>query len=328
MIKPYATILYNGGIQEQCRMWKRGLESLGHEVICYDSWSNIDWIKVDIVLFMWYGKLLLDYVKLLKRFDNLKFAIAPIIDYTGGMFRFIIKSRFDGSLKLRYYKHFHDFYAIRNEFFCFLVRSEHEKRFLTVGFKVDESKVHIVPLSYRISVPKIDFSEKEDFCLHVSRLSDPGKNVERLINAAKKYGFSLKLAGSLNGEKEQNWLHSIIGGYKNIEYVGRPNDIELFDLYAKAKVFALPSLVEGVGMVAMEAALYGCEIVLTNLGAPKEYYKGRAYLVNPLDIDEIGQAIVETLKNGKSQPELSKFIKEEYSLEHCSVLLSNALNDL
>lgn len=328
MIKPYATILYNGGIQEQCRMWKRGLESLGHEVICYDSWSNIDWIKVDIVLFMWYGKLLLDYVKLLKRFDNLKFAIAPIIDYTGGMFRFIIKSRFDGSLKLRYYKHFHDFYAIRNEFFCFLVRSEHEKRFLTVGFKVDESKVHIVPLSYRISIPQMDFSKKEGFCLHVSRLSDPGKNVERLINAAKKYGFSLKLAGSLNGEKEQNWLHSIIGGYKNIEYVGRPNDIELLDLYAKAKVFALPSLVEGVGMVAMEAALYGCEIVLTNLGAPKEYYKGRAYLVNPLDIDEIGQAIVETLKNGKSQPELSKFIKEEYSLEHCSVLLSNALNDL
>lgn len=30
-------------------------------------------------------------------------------------------------------------------------------------------------------------------------------------------------------------------------------------------------------MVALEAAAYGCEIVLTNYGAPKEYYGGGQY---------------------------------------------------
>ena len=40
-------------------------------------------------------------------------------------------------------------------------------------------------------------------------------------------------------------------------------------------------------MVALEAAAQGAEIVLTNDGAPKDYYKGRAYLVNPKSVDEI-----------------------------------------
>ncbi len=324
IIRPYATIIFRGGIQEQARMWRLGLENLGHEVIFYDSWSNIEWNKVDVVLFMWTGKLLYDYVQLLKRYKNIKLAIAPIIDYTGNMTQFIIRSRYFGSTKLKFYKPYHDFYALRNDFSCFLVRSEHEKKFITIGFNVDESKVHIVPLSYRIEVPELDFSSKENYCLHVSRLSDPGKNVERLVYAAKKYNFKLKLAGGLSDENEQKWLHQLIDGYSNIEYVGHPNDTILFELYTKAKVFALPSIVEGVGMVAMEASVFGCEIVLTNLGAPKEYYNGRALLVNPLNIDEIGNSILKALK-GYSQPELRDYITRQYSQERCSKMLENVL---
>lgn len=61
------------------------------------------------------------------------------------------------------------------------------------------------------------------------------------------------------------------------------------------------SLQEGVGMVALEAAAYGCEIVLTNYGAPKEYYGGRAILVNPMNVDEIGEAIMTAMNRGYAQ---------------------------
>jgi len=181
-----------------------------------------------------------------------------------------------------------------------------------------------VPLSIR--TPFIDyFPEKEKFCFHSSRLAAKNKNVERLINAAKKYKFELVLAGFLNGDKERDWLENLISGYDNISYVGLLSEEDLIKYYQKAKVFALPSTNEGVGMVALEAASYGCEIVLTNIDAPKYYYKGRAYLVDPYNVDDIGLKILEAMEHGDKQPELKSFVEKEYSLEKCSRLLHDAL---
>ena len=103
------------------------------------------------------------------------------------------------------------------------------------------------------------------------------------------------------------------------------SDEELIAYYKKCKVFALPSLLEGVGMVALEAAAYGAEIVLTNIGAPKEYWDGHAELVNPYNIDEIGKAIVKCLNKDLSQSSMLDFIKENYSLEACTRKLIEAL---
>lgn len=80
----------------------------------------------------------------------------------------------------------------------------------------------------------------------------------------------------------------------------------------------MPSIIEGVGFVALEAAAYGAEIVLTNIGAPKEYYDGRAFLVSPYRVDEIGIAICEALEKGKAQPELQKYIIDNYSFKTLS----------
>lgn len=324
IIWPFAYTKYYGGVQAQTRMWKSCLEKLGHNVKLHNNESETDWTKIDVVLFMWYGKLLFDYVQMLKSYSNLRLVIAPIIDYTGTMFSFILRSRLYGSIMLRYHKELHDFYSVRNLISCYLVRSEHEKMFLTKGFGLSDDKIHIVPLSYRINEPKIDLSKKENFCLHVSRLAFPGKNVRRLIEAAKQYHFDLKLAGALNGKSEYEWLASAIGEAKNIEYIGRPSDTELMEWYNRAKVFALPSFVEGVGMVAMEAAIYGCEIVLTNIGGPQEYYDGRAILVNPHSLTDIGEGVLKAMK-GYAQPELKTYIENNYNERLCSKLLEQAL---
>jgi glycosyltransferase involved in cell wall biosynthesis len=156
--------------------------------------------------------------------------------------------------------------------------------------------------------------KKENFCFHCSRLRAENKNVPRLITAAKKFGFQLKLAGALHGKEDEKWLKDLIGNSSNIEYVGMISDEELISYYKRCKVFALPSLVEGVGMVALEAATQGAEIVLTNDGAPKDYYQGRAYLVNPRSVDEIGQACLLALKGGK-QPELLDFMHKHDGLD-------------
>jgi len=104
---------------------------------------------------------------------------------------------------------------------------------------------------------------------------------------------------------------------ENITYLGRVNDETLINLYKKAKVFALPSTNEGVGMVALDAALYGCEIVVTKIGGPSEYYNNMAYKVNPYSVDEIGQAVIKAMYQSGFQPKLQEYIQQEYSLSNC-----------
>ena len=165
--------------------------------------------------------------------------------------------------------------------------------------------------------------------MHFSRLSADNKNVARLVEAAKKYGFQLKLGGIINGKGEETWLHKQIDDADNIEYIGMVSDDKLKEWYKRAKVFALPSLVEGVGMVALEAAGYGSEIVLTKVGAPKEYYDGRACLVDPYSVDDIGKS-VQRCMNGefKAQPELMGYIEKNYSLQACTQKIVDALKTM
>ena len=78
-------------------------------------------------------------------------------------------------------------------------------------------------------------------------------------------------------------------------------------------------------MVAMEAAAFGAEVVLTNLGAPKEYWHGHAELVNPYSVDEIGKAVTKCLNKDFSKSSMIDFIRKNYSLEACSRKLQAAL---
>lgn len=323
-----ATINNYGGQKVQGRMWKEGLEALGHSVDLISPFNVYEWNSYDRFIILGIGNLVYDYVQLLKRFGQAQLVSAPIIDWPKSIRSFRMRAKYIGCQRLKIHKPLNDYYVCRNEFSSFLVRSEHEKLFLTEGLGVNENRVHLVPISLRFStseITPIDFGQKDNFCLHVSRLASYEKNVSRLILAAKKYKFNLVLAGTINGAQEQRWLDDQICNSSNIQYVGRLSDKELNDYYRRAKVFALPSLIEGVGMVALEAAVQGAEIVLTNLGAPKEYYDGRAFLVNPLDVDEIGKAVCSALESGKSQPELREFILKNYSFERCSQMLSDVL---
>ena len=322
-----AVLAYSGGVPVQGRMWKDGLEQNGDKVDLIDVWNKWDWDSYDFIIFLGQGPLLSQYVSLLEPYKHPKLISAPIIDWSKSLLDFKIRCRYFGNAKLHIHGHAHEYYLLRKKFDGFLARSEFEKKFIVEGLGVSSEKVRVVPLSMRFSADgtSIDFTKKEDFCLHVSRLAFYGKNVARIVQAAKKYKFNLKLAGSIFGENEKAWLDNLIADAPNIEYVGYLSDDELRQLYKRAKVFALPSIIEGVGFVALEAAVYGAEIVLTDIGAPKEYYDGRAELVSPYDVDAIGQAVCKLMSKGKSQPELRQHILNNYSFDILSKYLHDTL---
>lgn len=329
-IIPFANIDFSGGVTVQGRMWKEGLEKLGNDVDLINAWDKFEWNSYDYIIILRTGKLLVDYVKSIKKFNRVKLVCAPIIDYHKSFQRFLLTCKYLGSKRFRIYNQYHDLYSCRNLFDCYLVRSNFEGRFLYDGMKISKDKVFTLPLSYRIPleyINQINYKAKENFCFHSSRLAFSGKNVERLIKAAIKYEFKLVLAGSINGDLEKEWLNSLIRGYDNIEYVGWLSDDDLYSYYRRAKVFALPSIVEGVGMVALEAAMFGCDIILTNIGAPKEYFNNMAYLVNPYDIDDIGRSIQNVLNGNTFQPYLREHILETNNADSCIRSLDKVLRD-
>lgn len=314
----------NGGVRMQGVMWHDGLVAAGHECDLIDFWKVYDWESYDAIIVLGYGGFIRNLTNGLRPLCK-KMVFAPIVDPWWNIPIYKFFAKYWGNHKhFGLTSRFHDLYLSAKKYDIFLTRSEFESKYVHKCLDVPVDLIKIVPLQVRTPI-RDDMPKKDDFVLHVSRLHSENKNVPRLIQAAIKYNFNLKLAGYLGGEEEKQWLKNQIDGHANIEYMGEVSDKSLIKLYDRAKVFALPSIKEGVGMVALEAAARGCEIVLTNDGAPKEYYKGLAYLVNPTSVDDIGKACIEALERGNKQPQLLHFVKEQYSPEACINKLLEAI---
>lgn len=324
--KPTVSVSSVCGVKVQGKMWRDGLVALGHDVDLINIWDDYDWDSYDWLIMMGYGGNFRDssraFGKLVKRV-----ALAPIIDPDSGYAKYKFFTKYWGNQKyMGLSSRFHDLYLNKDIYKLWLVRSDFEKSYVTKCLEIDDSLIDLVPLQYR--VPSCEtMPPKENFCFHASRLGASNKNVPRLVEAAKKYRFSLILAGLLASAEEKQWLHNMIDGCANIKYIGQLADDELLSYYRRCKVFALPSITEGVGMVALEAAANGAEIVLTNDGGPKYYLKNHAEIINPYSVDDIGRAVVKLMNKNIYQPELLDYMKNNFSAEACSKKLEKALMD-
>lgn len=329
-IQSHPIIVPSDGVLSQAKTWKKLLELRGHEVHLINMWEENNWRSFDVILFFGFSHYTENCIMWLKDI-NPNFVVAPILDPAyDNVNLYKIYSRI-GCERLHLSNHF---YALRKTvpyIKLFLARSEYEKRFLTQGWNICDSKIAIVPLSYSPMIEEhICETEytKEPFCLHISLLADERKNVKRLIEAAKKYNFKLILGGKLRNKKEEELLQSWIANAPNIEYKGFLSTEQISDLYSRAKVFALPSIKEGVGIVALDAAIMGCDVVVTSIGGPKEYYAQMAKTVNSYSVDEIGKAICFFLKGNTFQPQLKEYIQQNYSLDIIAEKLELSLKSI
>ena len=324
-ILAYPFITPANGIISQALAWKKGLEDLKHEVCLISPWQYCDWKSFDVIHYFGFSSYMRHQIECFKGIHS-NIVVSPILDPEYPVWAYKIYSHW-GCDHLKLTNYYHSFHQIKKSIKVVLARSEFEKKYLVHGFGFPESICKIVPLSFDMEpVPKQ--IQKEPFCFHCSLLADKRKNVRRLIEAARKYKFKLILGGHLRNEQEKQMLNKWIGGAENIEYLGFLSRMKMIDLYTRARVFALPSTNEGVGIVALEAASLGCDIVLTSLGGPLEYYKGLAQTVNPYSVDEIGEAIVYLMNKASSQPELSEMIRSSYSHSNVGLILEQIYQNL
>ena len=307
------------GSKMQAEIWIKELERKGHHVERINPWGHYNWKKFNIIHVFGFGLWNYDQIHWGSGL-NPNFVFSPIIDTNTPMWQYKLATHL-GCDKLRLFSQNYALRKLKNDIKLFFARTEFEAKYLREGYGISDEKIALVPLSYRETHydPTI---KKEPFCLFVGTMTQPRKNVPRLIEAAKRYKFHLKLAGNMGNNESQKELNRLIDNAPNIEALGFVSDDELSNLYNRAKVFALPSINEGVGLVALEAAMHECNIVITNLGGPKEYYPtGMAELVDPYNVDDIGKAILRAMNDNKSQPSLRMHLEKSYNVSYCTDLL-------
>jgi hypothetical protein len=291
IITPSAIVSGNSnGIKSQALSYQKILENNNHNVININNWEHYNFREFDAIHFFGNGTWMLPIVKRLSDINNNIF-ISPIIDSNTPNFIYYLYSLI-GFSKLKLATPSYSLTEISKYIKGFVVRSNYE--FDKVKLLTSKHKIFKIGLAIPERV-NIDFLNKKQFCLHVSSIHQKRKNVIRLIRASKKYNFKLILAGSTGSKEQFKSLQDEISDSPNIIVKGFVTAVELDKLYTEAKVFALPSLREGVGIVALDAAMKGCNIVITERGGGKEFYNDYAYTVNPKSVNEIGNAVMKSM---------------------------------
>jgi glycosyltransferase involved in cell wall biosynthesis len=150
----------------------------------------------------------------------------------------------------------------------------------------------------------------------------PGKGIEYLIDAfslvqEKQRDVQLVLVG--DGPRK-NYIKDMItkkGLTSKVRIIDFIENIRLFELYNRSKIFVLPSLMEGVPRTLLEAMACGIPVIVTKLPHLERIIHGSGYTIPPKDPVSLAEKINLILDNDGLASELGsngiKVIERNYS---------------
>jgi glycosyltransferase involved in cell wall biosynthesis len=165
---------------------------------------------------------------------------------------------------------------------------------------VAEQRVRVVHHGCGASASLASFaSEREPVILHVGAIQKR-KNIARLVEAFESLdtGWKLVLAGS-QGYGAEEILARIRASKAagRIVVTGYVTERQLTEWYARASIFAFPSLDEGFGMPVLEAMAAGVPVVTSDRSALPEVAGNAAILVDPEEPEALREALRRLMTN-------------------------------
>lgn len=181
--------------------------------------------------------------------------------------------------------------------------------YLGVGEEfVKKEEVEVEYLYDKFSIPR-----NKKILMYVGNLK-PHKNLERLLIAfsqmENKQDYCMLLIGKAFEKYnvlEQKEKELGIDDY--ILHTGMVNQEELVDLYNLADLFVFPSLYEGFGIPVLEALACGTPVICSNTSSLPEVGSECVNYFNPVDVEQIMQAIQDNINRKSNREIMSRNIK-------------------
>lgn len=151
---------------------------------------------------------------------------------------------------------------------------------------------------------KQQYNLPEKFMLYLGNV-EPRKNIESILeayiffrNENPEKNIGLVIAGS------SAWKNKIVKTMaqnchykKDIYFLGYVKNEDKPYLYNLAEIFLFPSFYEGFGFPPLEAAACGTPVITSNTSSLPEIMRENAILINPHDITELKDAMLQILQD-------------------------------
>ncbi len=193
--------------------------------------------------------------------------------------------------------------------------SENTKQDIVNYLGTSPEKITVIPLAAsdvfrkisdqaELNRVRLKYDLPKDYILFVGTV-EPRKNLERLLLAYKQVLDRRKdLPHHLVVVGKLGWQYDgIMQSYhrlrlkQRINFLGYVDEADLPFLYNSADAFVYPSLYEGFGLPVLEAMSCGVPVITSNVSSLPEVAGDSCYLVDPLCVEELADAIELVLEN-------------------------------
>jgi polysaccharide pyruvyl transferase CsaB len=196
-----------------------------------------------------------------------------------------------------------------------LPNSEAERDLLVRNFGIAAEQCRVVPNAvddrFFDGTPDAFVSQHglRDFVLCVGRI-ELRKNQYALLAALEGTELPLVLVGPAVDEEYLERCRS--HATTRVTFIPQMPHELLPSAYAAARVHVLPSWYDTPGLVSLEAAAAGCNIVSTDRGSAREYFGDLAWYCSPDDVDSIRGAVIAAWEAPKSG-RLRERVRDSYT---------------
>ena len=221
--------------------------------------------------------------------------------------------------------------------------SESTKRDLLRFYKMDESKITVIPLGVgsefvKKSPCEIDYlyekfnlPRNKKILLYVGNLL-PHKNLNGLLEGFAqmkgKENCQLLLVGKAFSGRTTATREKELGLESLTTHVGMVSQEDLVAFYNLADLFVLPSLYEGFGLPVLEALACGTPVICSNTSSLPEVGGNVAKYFDPKDATSIARALENSIHDkGKYDAEIKEWVSN-FTWEKCAEKIRRVATEL
>ncbi len=321
-VVPQNMALVNGGIKTQAIQTISAVQRHGVKPIFLQPWEAINEHEIDLVHIFHAGA---ETYELARKFNehSKPILLSPVF-FTRHKAAIIRRSRKLEAFTGKWFKGIRTDYSVKASVCSFATQiapnTKAEADLIQNGLGIPAEKITVVPNGVEARFAEAapdnfhDIYGEREFILFAGQAGAPRKGLVTLLEAAKNLGTDLFVIGDLYDDAYGDTCRSYFENHDHFHHLPNlPHDSALLaSAYAACKVFVLPSLYETPGIAAMEAALGGAEIVITEKGGTKEYFGNYVEYITPYSVPSVRESLQKALQKDSGDG-LKNHIMEKYT---------------